>query len=131
MKDIEVLLKELKSKLDEKSSLADWDGLLDRDDKTPLRHYFTFNPPATEEEINKLEQDLGITIPDDYREFLTIHNGMILYSSYLLEVKYLSIDEIRQEYENVQDFRVKEELYEERNKDYPIAELVDVNFVMM
>ena len=84
----------------------------------------------TREEIEKLEQDLGITLPNDYRELLTIHNGMLLYSSYLAEVKYLSIEEIRQKYEEIQEFRFKH-LDVEKNKDYPIALLMDVGYVMM
>jgi cell wall assembly regulator SMI1 len=130
MNEIEELLNDLKSKLDEDFSMLDKDGLLDEDDKAPLRHFFTFNPPAPEEEIEKLEQDLGIILPNDYRELLTIHNGMLLYSSYLAEVKYLSIEEIRQKYEEIQEFRFKH-LDVEKNKDYPIALLMDVGYVMM
>ena len=32
-------------------------------------------PPASEEQIAKLEQKIGIALPPSYRAFLTIHNG--------------------------------------------------------
>jgi cell wall assembly regulator SMI1 len=34
-----------------------------------------FNPPATEAAIAKAEKDLGVTLPEDYKAFLRIHNG--------------------------------------------------------
>lgn len=130
MSNIKTLIQELKSNLDESSTMLNKDGILDENDKDPLRYHFTFNPPANEEEIEKLEQDLGIKIPDDYKEYLTIHNGMILYKSYLAAVEFLSIEEVRENYEKVQEDRF-ENLDIEKNKDYPIIELMDVGFVMM
>jgi len=32
-------------------------------------------PPLREEDVVRVEQQLGITLPDDYREFLLMHNG--------------------------------------------------------
>lgn len=34
-----------------------------------------FNPPATEQEIETLERQYGLTLPDEYKEFLRFSNG--------------------------------------------------------
>jgi len=39
---------------------------------------FEFNPPASEDEINKLEADLDIVFEEDYKDFLRFSNGAIL-----------------------------------------------------
>lgn len=39
---------------------------------------FSNNPPATEEEINNAESKTGVVIPDVYKEFLRIANGVDL-----------------------------------------------------
>ncbi len=39
---------------------------------------FKFNPPASEDEINKLEADLDIVFEEDYKNFLRFSNGAIL-----------------------------------------------------
>ena len=40
-----------------------------------------FNPPATEEEISKWEEEKGIVIPDSYKEWLRFSNGSQLLSN--------------------------------------------------
>ncbi|MER1986652.1 MAG: SMI1/KNR4 family protein [Solibacillus sp.] len=39
----------------------------------------TFNPPATDEEITQLEQQIGRQLPADYRAFLKLTNGCRLF----------------------------------------------------
>lgn len=38
---------------------------------------FEKNPPASEEEIKKIEKQLGLEIPEVYRRFLLNTNGMV------------------------------------------------------
>ncbi|CAE6416116.1 unnamed protein product [Rhizoctonia solani] len=35
-----------------------------------------FRPPASSEQIMRVEQNLGVTLPQDYKEFLTVSNGL-------------------------------------------------------
>lgn len=38
--------------------------------------YCEFNPPATEQEIEKLERQYGLTLPNEYKELLRFSNGL-------------------------------------------------------
>lgn len=38
--------------------------------------YCEFNPPATEQEIETLERQYGLTLPDEYKELLRFSNGL-------------------------------------------------------
>ncbi len=40
-------------------------------------------PPASEEEIDRVEGQLGVELPDDYRNFLRSHNGGWLEDNFL------------------------------------------------
>lgn len=44
-----------------------------------------FNSSARKEEINKCEQELNLSLPHSYREFLLRHNGAHLFYSEELE----------------------------------------------
>ena len=35
----------------------------------------SFNEPVTEEEVQALENELKVVLPESYKEFLTVHNG--------------------------------------------------------
>ena len=102
---------------------------MDGDDKEILREVCTFNKAATEREINLVERELGIKIPNDYRDFLLLHNGMTLFSTYLVEYKFFSLDEIRENFWVVQADYKEYEL--ELTKDYPIGEYPDVGYIMI
>ncbi|WP_299515897.1 SMI1/KNR4 family protein [uncultured Rummeliibacillus sp.] len=128
MPEIKKVLDNLKSKLDENFSRLDPDGLIGRDG-TVLREKCIFNPPAKEEDIRSLEKELGIKVPQDYREFLLLHNGMTLFKSYLMEFKFFSLDEIREGFKDVQEFKKEEDL--KTTKDYPIGEFQDVGYIMV
>lgn len=41
----------------------------------------TFEEPASPEEIIQAEKDLKMKFPEDYKEFLLLHNGATLFSS--------------------------------------------------
>ncbi|MFJ8261007.1 SMI1/KNR4 family protein [Rummeliibacillus sp. NPDC094406] len=128
MTKIKKVLDALKSQLDENFIRLDPDGLIGRDG-TILREECEFNPPSTEEEIFSLEKELGIIIPQDYREFLLLHNGMTLFKSYLVEYKFFSLDEICENFLIVQEDRKVDDL--EPTKDYPIGEFPDVGYIMI
>lgn len=128
MTKIKEVLDNLKSQLDENFTRLDPEGLIGRDG-TVLREECVFNPPAKEEEILGLEKELGIMIPQDYREFLMLHNGMTLFKSYLAEFTFFSLDEIRGNFSIVQNYREEEEL--DFIKDYPIGEFPDVGYIMI
>ncbi|MEB6551355.1 SMI1/KNR4 family protein [Heyndrickxia sporothermodurans] len=129
MTRIQEVLDKLKSQLDENSTRLNPKGLLDEDDKDILREECIFEEPATEEDVKSLETELGITIPNDYKEFLLLHNGMTLFSSYLVEYKFFSLNEIREHFPIVQEGR--KELDLKPNKDYPIGEFPDVGYIIM
>ncbi len=38
--------------------------------------YCEFNPPATEQELETLERQYGLTLPDEYKELLRFSNGL-------------------------------------------------------
>ncbi len=42
-----------------------------------------FNPGATEEEIEELEKEFDITLPEDHREFLLFANGARIMSNFI------------------------------------------------
>ncbi len=58
-----------------------------------------FKDPASPKEISNLEKKLGVTFPNDFKEFLLQHNGMEMFEG----VEILSIEGII-EYNEVQDF---------------------------
>ncbi|CAE6427374.1 unnamed protein product [Rhizoctonia solani] len=41
-----------------------------------------FRPPASSEHISRVEQELGVTLPQDYKEFLAISNGLGSYNRF-------------------------------------------------
>lgn len=60
---------------------------------------FHFEDPASPQAISDLEKKLGVTFPNDYKEFLLQHNGMEMFDG----VEVLSIEGII-EYNEAQDF---------------------------
>ncbi|MDY7223265.1 SMI1/KNR4 family protein [Halalkalibacterium halodurans] len=73
------------------------------DDGTTTRVKFKFNQPATEKELKKLPCDL----PNEYKEFLLVHNGAQLYED--LEdcgdgFELFSVDEILLHYSYYNDW---------------------------
>ncbi|AMR50656.1 hypothetical protein A1R12_09870 [Bacillus amyloliquefaciens] len=60
---------------------------------------FQFRDPASPQEINSLEKMLGVTLPNDYKEFLFNHNGMEMFNG----IELLSTEGII-EFNEVQDF---------------------------
>lgn len=42
------------------------------------------NSPATEEDIQRVEHDIGIKLPPSYRNFLSIHNGVRNWEGYFV-----------------------------------------------
>lgn len=55
-----------------------------------------FNPPASEEEIQSLENIIGTRLPVDFRTYLKIHNGSKTYRSCLYQ-RPLSIEAMKKE----------------------------------
>ncbi len=60
---------------------------------------FHFRDPANPQEVTNLEKKLGVSFPNDYKEFLFKHNGMEMFNG----VELLSTEGII-EYNEVQDF---------------------------
>lgn len=55
----------------------------------------TFNPPANAISINKLEGAIGASLPEEFIQFLSIHNGQQENSKFLFDNnKILSVSEI-------------------------------------
>lgn len=52
------------------------------------------NPPATDEQIAKLEEKLEVELPDDFVACLKIHNGQSGYASIFDGMEFLSCEEI-------------------------------------
>ncbi len=51
------------------------------------------NPPATKEEIKKAELRLGLNLPSDYQEMLSLCNGFLT-SSFDIEPSFLSVKDV-------------------------------------
>ncbi|CAN2249280.1 Knr4/Smi1-like domain-containing protein [Bacillus subtilis] len=60
---------------------------------------FRFRDPSSPQEISNLEKKLGVTFPNDYKEFLLQHNGMEMFDG----IELLSTEGII-DYNGVQDF---------------------------
>ena len=74
MRLLEKTLKGLKEMLDDKQQLLQYRGY-----GNIRRTIFTFNPPVEKAKIDAFENDIGYKLPEDYKYFLTIHNGADLY----------------------------------------------------
>ncbi|QHW30969.1 SMI1/KNR4 family protein [Paenibacillus rhizovicinus] len=70
---------------------------------------FTFNPPATQSEINNYMTKWSITLPEDYLEFLRIHDGGSLFASpeYGGGIELLSLERIDELYSVYDDLLPK------------------------
>lgn len=128
MSEIKKVLEKLKSQLDENLTRLVPEGLVGRDG-TIIREECIFNPPSNIEEIYSLEKELGITIPQDYKDFLLYHDGMTLFKSYLAEFKFFSLNEMRENFLIVQEDC--KEFGLELTKNYPIGEFPDVGYIMI
>lgn len=53
-----------------------------------------FNPPAAAEAIAAAERDLGFTLPDDYKQFLAIHNGQTEFAAMVGRGSLLPVEKI-------------------------------------
>lgn len=51
---------------------------------------FRFRDPSSPQEISNLEKKLGVTFPNDYKEFLLQHNGMEMFDG----INYLAQKEL-------------------------------------
>lgn len=68
-------LAELKKRID----LSGGDLLIQDSDGEVEPAQFRFNPPATQEDIEELEYTYDVELPQDYVDFLKIHNGAVLF----------------------------------------------------
>lgn len=125
MSEIKVILEAFKTLLDNNLTLKSY-GLKGEIDE----NHFTFNEPATEEQIVALEKGLGIVIPHDYRELLLLHNGMLLFSNDLSELEFYDINKVKEEYVNYQTF-IKAHNIDGDKGDYPIGRYPDVGQIMI
>lgn len=82
----------------------------------------TFNEPSNIEKLKQFEESTGLLLPDDYRDFLLIHDGAIIFEVLLNSsinigggLYLFSIDEVKNR---------KEELAFQQNH-YPIASLLE------
>ncbi len=83
----------------------------------------TFEEPASLEEITQAEKDFKMKFPEDYKEFLLLHNGATLFSMIDEdgencggELWLFSIDEIK---EALEDYNIK------KGKFLPIGSVLD------
>ncbi|GGC61133.1 SMI1/KNR4 family protein [Undibacterium terreum] len=63
-------------------------------DKNSL-HLMQLNPGASNEELDALEQHLGVGLPADFKEYLSIHDGQAREDGLIFEMPLLSIAEIK------------------------------------
>lgn len=95
--DIMNILKELVNRVNEKVMV-----------KTVLgeeTYYFMWNAPATAEDIQAFENRNKCSLPDDYKEFLLISNGAIVYKSEYEDdgYKLLSLEEVEEVTQEMKD----------------------------
>jgi hypothetical protein len=68
-----------------------WDEM-----KEPVPETIFVLPPATDEQISSLEKKLGITLPDDYKDFLKLSNGFgRTWNGYHLDDPLYGVDNVR------------------------------------
>ena len=65
--------------------------------------WFKYNKPATESEIQDLENSFNVTLPQSYKDWLSFSNGSIIYDDYIVlfsitEVKELQIKSFPDDY---------------------------------
>lgn len=65
--------------------------------------WFEFNKPATELEIEDLENHFNVTLPQSYKDWLSFSNGSIIYGDYVVlfsisEIKKLQIKRFPDDY---------------------------------
>ncbi|HTD03814.1 SMI1/KNR4 family protein [Undibacterium sp.] len=56
------------------------------------------NPGASEEELLELERHLGVTLPADFKEYLSVHNGQQGQDGMIFNEPLLSIEQIKDEW---------------------------------
>ena len=68
-------------------------------------YYFMWNDPATAEDIQAFENRNECSLPDDYKEYLLISNGAILYKSEYEDdgYKLLSLEEVEEVTQEMKD----------------------------
>lgn len=54
---------------------------------------FEFNPPASEELIEKCENDYGFKLPEDCKEFFRISNGIRIFNTVIYGVDYIGMSD--------------------------------------
>jgi hypothetical protein len=94
------ILKALKDRLDENNSMA-----VQLDKGGVYRAVFTFNPPATEQEVVQFENEMNVRLPADFRSFLLLHNGAQLFQDEKTGggYKLLSLERIKDRYHKFKD----------------------------
>ncbi|ENQ3105338.1 SMI1/KNR4 family protein [Bacillus cereus] len=81
----------------------------------------TFNEPATQEEIHTFIRETGWIVPNDYKEFLLLHNGAYFFSyEYGTAFHFYSLMEILKRYDK--------ELHGDR---YPIGNCPDRGYIVI
>lgn len=91
----------------------------------PAEDYIPPNPPATEEEIKKVEEHWGIVFPEDYKHLLMICNG---WENMIASIDLLSTDQLLN---NDSDHMVAAREYIEAQMEYnPVFEGIDFRRVI-
>lgn len=87
-----------------------------------------FNPPASLEEINEFEASIKFTLPEDYKDFLLLHNGSIIFDQLIGDIyvggglKIFSLDEMN---------KARHDLHLLPPNYLPIAHLLDGQYLVI
>ena len=92
---------------------------------------FSFPTGVSEKEIIELANNSYIVIPEDYKEFLLMHNGAKLFKEKFGQIVDLySVERIPIERSNFQD-AFEQYLDEDKKDSYPIGYFTDIGYIMI
>jgi hypothetical protein len=90
-----------------------------------------FNEPATESKIEQFHNETAFILPEDYRHFLSLHNGMTLFKGeFEGQIELYRIEEIPTHYKTFYD-AFYSYLGDEEKDSYPIGYYTDVGMIMI
>ncbi|CAJ1001053.1 SMI1/KNR4 family protein [Brevibacillus aydinogluensis] len=87
-----------------KERIAKNQTFIQQEDGETFEVDYVWNEPATEAEILSLIETTGWMIPEDYKEFLLLHNGASLFVAEMSAMKLHSINEILTYFEEYEEF---------------------------
>ncbi|KAA0549519.1 SMI1/KNR4 family protein [Bacillus sp. BGMRC 2118] len=92
---------------------------------------FYFNDPATGKLIEEFQKTTPFLLPNDYRNFLSVHNGFTIFKGeFEGQIELYRLEDIQKEYHVFRD-AFYHYLVEEKQDSYPIGYYTDIGMLMI